>query len=78
LPAIAIPAIWLARVDNGTLTWLTLGKRRWQECYLKTEDINGCNAATNFMVHPNPQAVQMKEKMEFLKLHHLNIYSDNP
>ena len=71
-----IPAIWLSRSDKGTLRWLSSGKQAWRACYLQSEDIARCDAVSRFPVYPNPEAVHLKEKLEYLKRNQLNLYSD--
>ena len=63
--------------DGGTVAWLSNGKRNWRDCCLRTEDIANCNRATGFQIYPQPDATQLKEKLEFLKRNHLNLYADS-
>ena len=72
-----IPAIWLSQSDDWTMRWLSSGKQAWRECYLQNEDIALCDAVARFHVHPNPEAMHMKEKLEYLKRNHLNLYRDD-
>jgi hypothetical protein len=52
-------------------------KQNWKQCYLAHEDIRFCDAEANFQLHPCPECIQMKEKLEFLKRNRLNLYADS-
>ena len=52
-----------------------LFKSRWADCYRRTEQIDFCNQYANGMVYPAPAQTQLKEKLDFLKQHRLNLYS---
>lgn len=53
-------------------------KSRWRSCYLRTEDIQQCDAAAGHWIYPAPEATHLKEKLEYLKQNRLNLYSDAP
>ncbi len=55
--------------------WFANGKRAWAICYRKTEDIAFCDAATKFKIYPNPSQTQLKQKLDYLKEHKLNLFS---
>jgi hypothetical protein len=50
------------------------GKRAWAACYLATENISSCNKI--FVIHPRPEQSGLKEKLDYLKAHRLNLYGD--
>lgn len=52
------------------------GKQRWKQAYLQTEDIYLSDRLSEFAIHPNPQYTHLKEKLDYLKEHHLNLYLD--
>ena len=62
------------------------GKQRWKACYLQTENIERCNQDLGFLIYPLPgqakrldekrQRLSLDEKLEYLKKHRLNLYSD--
>jgi hypothetical protein len=61
--------------------WLTArnhsrDRTGWRECYLKLESVDQCTAMTGFEVHPSPEGTHLKEKLDFLKQRHLNLYAD--
>jgi hypothetical protein len=51
------------------------GKRAWKTCILQTGNINYCDQATGFPLHPNPRGTQLLEKLQFLQRNRLNLYS---
>lgn len=51
-------------------------KRNWGECYIQYEDIDRCDASTNFRIHPEPERTRLKWKLDYLKEHHLNLYRE--
>jgi hypothetical protein len=63
-------------VSPGML-WYTNGKRAWVNCYVLTEDIAHCDQATNFQIHPRPEETKLKQKLDYLKEHHLNLFADD-
>jgi hypothetical protein len=69
----ALPGLLM--VDEGA-DWFADGKRAWAECYVRTEDIGRCDRTTGFAVHPHPERTGMKEKLDYLKAHRLNLFSD--
>ena len=52
------------------------GKRAWQACYLRVEDIDYCNQTTGYPPHWNAAETHLKEKLDYLKRNHLNLFSD--
>jgi hypothetical protein len=63
-----------------TWDWLTAknhsrDRTAWRECYLKFESIDQCTTITGFQVHPSPEGTHLKEKLDFLKQKHLNLYA---
>jgi hypothetical protein len=65
-------------LDEGTVSRFRNGKTRWRSCYLRTEDIEGCDEAAGFMIYPRPEATGLKAKLDYLKRHRLNLYADDP
>jgi hypothetical protein len=64
-----------------TWDWLTAknhshDRAAWRECYLKLESIDQCTALTGFKVYPWPEGTHLKEKLDFLKQRHLNLYAE--
>jgi len=52
------------------------GKRAWQACYLRLEDIDSCNRLTGYPPHWDVEATHLKEKLDYLKRNRLSLYSD--
>lgn len=55
---------------------LCRGKQKWKQEYLRHENILLANTASGFKIHPDPLAARLKEKLNFLKQHQLNLYLD--
>jgi hypothetical protein len=51
-------------------------KRAWKDCYFAHQNIQFCDTETNFQLYPCPECIHLKEKLEFLKQHRLNLYAD--
>jgi hypothetical protein len=51
-------------------------KRTWVACYKRTEDIAYCNRLTNLMIDNEPKRDRLKEKLDYLKQHRLNLFSE--
>jgi len=68
----------MRRADVINMKWLSNGKRQWARCYLTYEDILHCDASTRLKIYPNPEATRLKEKLDYLKRHHLNFFSSRP
>jgi hypothetical protein len=62
-------------IDHG-FAWFAAGKQAWVECYLTNENISWCDKAAGFALYPGPEPVRLKEKLDYLKEHHLNLYAD--
>lgn len=50
-------------------------KAAWKQCYLAHEDISYCDAASHLQLYPDPNSIHLREKLTFLKQHHLNLYA---
>jgi hypothetical protein len=49
----------------------------WKNCYLKLESVDACDEITHALIYPAPETVtHLKEKLLFLKEHHLNLYAN--
>ena len=55
---------------------LARSKRAWVSCYLLTDDIEQCDRTTGRWVYPRKEEVHLKEKLNYLKEHHLNLFAD--
>jgi hypothetical protein len=62
--------------DRGGMDFAWNVKQHWKTCYLQTEDIEGCDRVAGFPIYPNPQRSHLKEKLEYLKRTHQNLYLD--
>lgn len=51
------------------------GKVAWRTCILQTGNIAYCDQVTGFPAYPVPQRTHLREKLEFLRANHLNLYS---
>lgn len=66
----------MRQTDTNIAEWLSNGKRSWAACYLKSENIEQCDASTGFKIYPRADATRLKEKLDYLKQHKLNLYRD--
>ena len=51
-------------------------KTTWKATYLETENIEQANRRANFKIYPNPERTKLKQKLNYLKKHQLNLYLD--
>lgn len=51
-------------------------KSRWKEAYLKYESIEKADSLSNFSVHPDSEGTDLKQKLNYLREHRLNLYLD--
>jgi hypothetical protein len=71
-----IPGAWLLREEEARrLAQLAEGKRAWADCYIQTEKISACDQSTGFAVYSDPERGGLQEKLDFLKRHHLSLFS---
>ena len=68
----------LSPLDERSVSRLSHGKRSWKACYLRTEDIQGCDRAAEFVLYPRPEETHLREKLDYLKRHKLNLYAPDP
>jgi hypothetical protein len=52
------------------------GRSAWALCYVEHEDVRLCNRKTRFLVHPEPQRTQLRERLRFLRERQLNLYDE--
>lgn len=53
-------------------------KRRWKECYLRTEDVARCDAEAGVQVYPAGAETHLPPRLEYLKANRLNLYAAEP
>jgi len=51
------------------------GKRAWVSCFTLTGNAAYCNGTTGFPIYPNPQTTGLEQKLNFLREHHLNLFT---
>ena len=65
-------------VDRSVLTYFRYVKQEWKTCYMRTEDIIGCNRFVGVaIVLPAPEKIHLQEKLQFLKATGQNLYLDS-
>jgi hypothetical protein len=74
-------ALILALIPGCLLTpqdalWFARVKQTWASCYVATENIEHCDQAAGFYVYPDPEGTHLKEKLDYLKERHLNLFAD--
>jgi hypothetical protein len=60
--------------DAKLMQGFTEGKQRWKECHLRTGRIDHCVRVSGLTIYPAPQ--EIKERLAYLKQHHLNLFAD--
>jgi hypothetical protein len=55
----------------------TEGKRNWATCYVRTENIGYCDRVAKFEIYPFPAQVELKQKLNYLKQHRLNLFASS-
>lgn len=68
----------LRKADDIGLTWYMQGKSNWKAVYLLTDDIETATLTARFPIYPEPERTHLKQKLEYLKKHKLNLYLDAP
>jgi hypothetical protein len=60
------------------IRWYSDGKRAWADCYRRTENIKYCDQTNYLSVYPapHPPDLQLKDKLDYLKQHHLNLFDE--
>ncbi|MDP8989961.1 MAG: hypothetical protein M3N41_07765 [Acidobacteriota bacterium] len=58
-----------------TVDWFANGKRAWAACYKQKEDVAYCDSLTNFRVYPDAGRTRLKQKLDYLKQHRLNLFA---
>jgi hypothetical protein len=58
------------------IRWYSNGKRDWAKCYVRTENIHYCDQSANFLLHTPLEEIGLKEKLDYLKQHRLNLFSE--
>lgn len=54
---------------------VSVGKQAWKTCILQSGNIDYCDQATGFPLHPNPRGTRLLEKLQFLQQNRLNLFS---
>ena len=78
LMLLLIGALAIPQQDRDDMRYYHEKKENWRNCYLKTEDLQGCDLAVHFGVYPLAERTGLKEKLEYLKRTKQNLYSYNP
>ena len=66
-----IPIRWQ---DRAVMNFIRSAKSNWSACYIRFEDVRGCNHAVGYGVYPNLDR-DLKGKLEFLKQSKQNLYA---
>jgi hypothetical protein len=71
--ALLLPLPSHTREDIQVMRGFTDGKQRWKACYLKIENIEGCDREAGFLIYPTSS--DLKARLAYLKQHHLNLFA---
>jgi hypothetical protein len=75
---------WLPTLSGGanprphSADWYRQVKQSWQACYLRSEDVAGCNAATGYEIHPRSGEPYFAELLNYMRENRLSLYADGP
>jgi hypothetical protein len=62
-------------VDRSTIAYYRYVKVEWKACYIRTEDISGCNQFVGSPIFSHaPERARLQEKLQFLKKTRQNLY----
>ncbi len=56
------------------IRWYSNGKRDWANCYVRMGNIRYCDQSANFWVHNSFEEIGLREKLDYLKQHQLNLF----
>jgi len=71
--ALLLPLPAHTSVDMQVTRGFTVGKQRWEACYLKIENIERCDREAGFLIYP--ASPELKARLAYLKQHHLNLFA---
>ena len=75
--AALVPVHVPGRVDAARASaGLSEAKRRWAACYLELRDIAACDRKGGFQIHPRPEVIRLRQKLELLAARRLNLFLD--
>lgn len=58
-------------------SYYSRNKRAWKDCYLRTGDFERCDSTPDFKLLPSQPPDEIKRKLDYLKLHRLNLFADS-
>jgi|SRR5579859_2273518 len=65
-------------VDRSEMTYFRYVKQEWKICYMRTENIRGCNQFVGFAIFSRaPEEIHLQEKLQYLKATKQNLYLDS-
>jgi hypothetical protein len=70
----AISAVRPRAVDERTMQWFHDVKAKWKEAYVETDRFDIATRYAGYPIHPRPAETHIKEKLQYLKEHRLNLY----
>jgi len=60
------------------MTYFRYVKQEWKICYMRTENIRGCNQFVGFAIFSRaPEEIHLQEKLQYLKATKQNLYLDS-
>ena len=58
------------------IRWYSSGKRDWANCFVRTANLEFCDQTANFFLHTPAGETGLQEKLDYLKQHRLNLFSE--
>jgi len=66
---------FVEKMNVASMEEIAHERQAWSACYLRTSDIDSCDRETDSFICWRPEPPDLKLKLEYLKQHHLNLYS---
>jgi hypothetical protein len=68
--------VFRSRFELVTLRDFSQAKRRWADCYLRTENVAHCNKETGFEIYWEGLEQPLQVKLDALKNNKLNLFAE--
>lgn len=69
-----IPLLPLKEYDEARMATFRDKKTRWRDVFLQTKDMEAANVAAQFILHPEAERFQIREKLHYMEARGLNLF----
>lgn len=66
---------YVEKVNLESMQEIGHERQDWATCYLRAADVESCDRETDSFICSRPEPADLQRKLEYLKQHHLNLYS---